>query len=155
MSILIQPGNVIEQGCYLELDEVMETMQSGYDILIVEDNVEQANLTKMLMEEYGYSANYVTDSTEAHQTIVNDQPRIVILDLMMPELDGLRLCQKIKNSEQTAHTKIIIYSGKMYDSDRRKALDLGADAFFIKPTRANTLIEKIKELLVANGTHQN
>ncbi|HQU73725.1 MAG TPA: response regulator [Calditrichia bacterium] len=130
-------------------------MQSGYDILIVEDNIEQANLTKMLMEEFGFTANFVTDSTSALDTIVTDQPRVVILDLMMPELDGLRLCQQIKNSETAADTKVIIYSGKMYDSDRRKALELGADAFFIKPTRANTLIEKIKELLVTNGTHQS
>ena len=130
-------------------------MQSGYDILIVEDNIEQASLTKMLMEEFGFTANFVTDSTSALDTIVTDQPRVVILDLMMPELDGLRLCQQIKNSETAADTKVIIYSGKMYDSDRRKALELGADAFFIKPTRANTLIEKIKELLVTNGTHQS
>ncbi|MCK6619904.1 MAG: response regulator [Calditrichaceae bacterium] len=135
----------------------MSRNRKAYDILIVEDNVEQASLTKMLMEEYGFTAHYVTDSIEALKTIQSDQPEVVILDLMMPELDGLRLCKKIKSSPMLGNTKIIIYSGKMYDSDRRKALELGADAFFIKPARANMLITKIRELLhpIQNGTYQN
>jgi DNA-binding response OmpR family regulator len=135
----------------------MGTVKKQYDILIVEDNPEQANLTKMLMEEYGFRAHYVTKSTEAFRTIQSDKPGVVILDLMMPELDGLRLCKKIKSSPVLGNTKIIIYSGKIYDSDRRKAMQLGADAFFIKPTRANMLITKIKELLypIHNGSYQN
>lgn len=140
------------------LVNIMSNNSQAYDILIVEDNVEQAYLTKLLVEEYGFTANFVTNSTEAMQTIQSDKPRVVILDLMMPEVDGLRLCQQIKNSTGTADTKIIIYSGKMYESDRRKALELGADAFLIKPTRANMLITKIKELLhppVQNGSYQN
>lgn len=137
---------------------IMSNNSQAYDILIVEDNVEQAYLTKLLVEEYGFTANFVTNSTEAMQTILSDKPRVVILDLMMPEVDGLRLCQQIKSSSGAADTKIIIYSGKMYESDRRKALELGADAFLIKPTRANMLITKIKELLhppVQNGSYQN
>lgn len=137
--------------------ELMSRNKKAYDILIVEDNVEQASLTKMLMEEYGFTAHYVTDSIEAFKTIQSDKPEVVILDLMMPELDGLRLCKKIKSSPVLGDTKIIIYSGKMYDSDRRKALELGADAFFIKPARASMLITKIRELLhpIQNGTYQN
>lgn len=135
----------------------MESNHTAYDILIVEDNLEQANLTKLLIEEYGFTANFVTSSVDAIDTIESDRPRIVILDLMMPEIDGLRLCQQIKSSSLADNTKIIIYSGKMYDSDRRKALELGADAFFVKPTRATTLITKIKELLhpLQNGSYKN
>lgn len=135
----------------------MEHSHTGYDVLIVEDNVDQANLTKLLLEEYGISAECETNSLHALETIRADNPRIVIIDLMMPELDGFRLTQQIKNSPAGARTRIIIYSGKMYDSDRRKAIELGADAFFIKPARANLLITKIKELLqpVANGTYTN
>lgn len=128
-----------------------------YDVLIVEDNLEQAHLTKLLVEEYGFSANFVTNSVDALYLIQNDQPRVVILDLMMPHMDGLRLCQQIKNSARMKQTKVIIYSGKVYESDRRKALELGADAFFFKPARATALIGKIKELLqpIYNGSYQN
>ena len=133
-------------------------LRQKYDVLIVEDNLEQAHLTKLLIEEYGLKAQYLTDSSKALRAIQKDKPAIVILDLMMPELDGLRLCRQIKNSPDTRKTRVIIYSGKMYDSDRRKAMQLGADAFFIKPTRANMLITKIKELLpysFSNGSYQN
>ncbi len=128
-----------------------------YDVLIVEDNLEQAHLTKLLVEEYGLSANFVTNSVDALHLIQNDRPRVVILDLMMPQMDGLRLCQHIKNSARMKHTKVIIYSGKVYESDRRKAMELGADAFFFKPARAIALIGKIKELLqpIHNGSYQN
>ncbi|RMF62027.1 MAG: response regulator [Calditrichaeota bacterium] len=129
-------------------------LRSKYDVLIVDDNQEQANLTKLLIEEYGFKAQFLTDSSKALEKIQSDQPSVVILDLMMPELDGLRLCRQIKTSKDTYKTKVIIYSGKMYDSDRRKAIQFGADAFFVKPTRANRLISKIKELLPST-TYQN
>ena len=128
-----------------------------YDVLIVEDNIEQAYLTKLLVEEYGFSAHFVTNSMEALHIIKNSKPQVVILDLMMPKMDGLRLCKEIKNAHGTQDIRIIIYSGKIYDSDRRKALELGADAFFVKPTRANVLIDKIKELThpAYNDAYQN
>ncbi len=139
------------------LNGVLDREKTEYDILIVEDNREQAELTKLLMEEYGFTARFLTNSTEAFQTISSDKPKMVILDLMMPELDGLRLCKKIKSSPEVEDTKIIIYSGRSYESDRRKALDLGADAFFTKPTRAHMLISKIRELLhpLHNESYQN
>ncbi|RMI20077.1 MAG: response regulator [Calditrichaeota bacterium] len=145
---------------YKEVKEHVEpTKRNGkvYDVLIVEDNPEQANLTKLLVEEYGFKAHFVTNSREALQTIMTHKPAVVILDLMMPEIDGLRLCKQIKSSPNIKTTRVIIYSGKMYESDRRKAMDLGADAFFIKPTRANTLISKIRELLqpFQNGSYKN
>lgn len=133
----------------------MNNQTRDYAVLIVDDNLEQAHLTKLLLEEYGFQAHFVTNSIEALKTIQSDKPAVVILDLMMPQLDGLRLCKQIKSSPEMKDTKIIIYSGKMYESDQRKALQLGADAFFIKPTRANLLITKIKELLypVENGSY--
>ena len=139
------------------MQSAMKSDRKAYDILIVEDNLEQAHLTKLLVEEYGFSAHFITKSADALDTIQTDKPALIILDLMMPELDGLRLCQQIKTTPELNGTKIIIYSGKMHDSDRRKALELGADAFFVKPTRANTLIQKMKELLppFANGSYNN
>lgn len=132
-------------------------MSSNFDILIVEDNLEQANLIKLLMEQYGYAAEYITDSSEAFERIKSARPAVIILDLMMPNIDGLRLCKQIKDTPETSHIKVIIYSGKMFESDRRKALELGADAFFIKPTRAFILINKIRELLnpSTNAVYQN
>ncbi len=125
----------------------MNRNKAKYDVLIVEDNLEQAQLTKLLMEEYGLSSEFITDSSLALEKISQDRPPVVIVDLMMPKIDGLRLLKMVKSTQETADTKIIIYSGKMYESDRRKALELGADAFFFKPTRAQLIVETVKAFL--------
>jgi len=125
------------------------------DILVVDDNYEQANILKLLIEQYGFNARFTTDSTTAMEKIEAFKPRLVILDLMMPEVDGLRLCKAIKENPDMADIKIIIYSGKLYDSDKRKALALGADLFLTKPTRSYVLLDAIKNLLlpVTNEIH--
>ena len=125
------------------------------DILVIDDNFEQANILKLLIEQYGFNARFTTDSKTALEKIETFKPRLVILDLMMPEVDGLRLCKAIKSNPNIAKTKIIIYSGKLYDTDRRKALALGAEMFLTKPTRSYILLDAIKNLLlpVTNEVH--
>ncbi|MFZ0390559.1 MAG: response regulator [Calditrichia bacterium] len=122
--------------------------KNHFDILVVDDNHEQANIIKLLIEQYGFPAQFTTDSQTAFQKILDRKPRLVILDLMMPEVDGLRLLKMIKEHPETTHTKIIIYSGKIYESDRRKALALGADIFLTKPSRSYILLDAIKNLLL-------
>ncbi len=124
------------------------SQENNYDILVIDDNLEQANLIKLLLEQYGFNAKYLTDSSKAFNMILNEKPRLVILDIMMPEIDGLRLCKMIKQHPETANTRIIIYTGKNYESDRRKALALGADVFLTKPTRSYVLLDAIKNLLL-------
>ncbi len=134
-----------------EVKEVLERC----DVLVVDDNLEQANITKLLIEQKGFSAQFATDSRAALEKIKEKRPRLVILDLMMPEIDGLRLCKMIKENPLTANTRIIIYSGKLYESDRRKALALGADLFLTKPTKAYILLDAIKNLLIPSSNEVN
>ncbi len=129
-------------------DEQKTEHAPRYDIIVIDDNYEQANIIKLLVEEYGFRARFVTDSHKAFEVVKTEKPRLIILDLMMPEIDGLRLCKMIKEHPETANTRIIIYSGKMYESDRRKALALGADLFLTKPTRSYILLDAIKNLLL-------
>jgi twitching motility two-component system response regulator PilG len=129
---------------------IKSAAKDNYDIFVVDDNFDQANIMKLLIEQSGFSANFTTDSEAAYQTIIKDKPRLVILDLMMPELDGLKLLKMIKENPDTRSVKIIIYSGKLYDSDRRKAFTLGADIFLTKPTRSQVLMDSIRSLLDSN-----
>jgi len=125
----------------------MKTLNGKYNILIVDDNEELANLIRLLLRQNGFKAKFVTDSELALKKIKQDKPEIVILDLIMPSTDGLRLCRQIKSNHDTSKTKVIIYTGKKYESDRRKAFNLGADAFITKPARAHLLLGKVRELL--------
>jgi CheY-like chemotaxis protein len=122
-------------------------MYPEFDVLIVDDNQEQANITKLLIEQEGFTAQYATDGKIALKQILKKKPRLVILDLMMPQIDGLRLCKIIKENPSTADIRVIIYSGKLFESDRRKALALGADLFLTKPTRAYILLDAVHNLL--------
>lgn len=118
-----------------------------YDVFVVDDNYDQANIMKLLINQYGFRTKFTTRSKTAYQNILRYKPRLVILDLMMPEVDGLNLCKLIRENPQTAHTKILIYSGKLYDSDKRKAQSVGADLFLTKPTKSQVLIDSIRSLL--------
>jgi CheY-like chemotaxis protein len=120
------------------------------DIYIVDDNYEQANILKLLTEHYGYRTDFTTSSEDAYKGIIKSQPKLVILDLMMPEIDGLKLCRMIKENPKTSDIKIIIYSGKLYESDRRTAIRSGADVFLTKPTRSQILLDSIKSLISQN-----
>ena len=129
--------------------------RNQYDILIIDDNFDQAHIIKLLMEQYGFSAEFTTDSKTAFNTILKFHPRLIILDLMMPDIDGLSLCKMIRENPKTADTKILIYSGKLFESDRRKAFMLGADHFLTKPTRSHILVDSIKNLLLPKQNEIN
>jgi len=135
-----------------KIDHKNKTVESRlgkpvYDVFVVDDNYDQANIMKLLINQYGFRTRFTTRSKTAYQTILKYKPRLVILDLMMPEIDGLNLCKLIRENPQTAHTKILIYSGKLYDSDKRKAQLVGADLFLTKPTKSQVLIDSIRRLL--------
>jgi CheY-like chemotaxis protein len=121
-----------------------------FDIYIVDDNFDQANILKLLIEHYGYKTTFTTNSEDAYQGIIKTQPKLVILDLMMPDLDGFKLCRMIKENPKTSYIKVIIYSGKLYESDRRTAIRSGADIFLTKPTRSQILLDSIKSLITQN-----
>lgn len=133
------------------LNSMNKKSTRAFDIFVIDDNFEQANIIKMIIQQYGFKAKFTTNSKTAFQKILKFKPRLVILDLMMPNVDGLRLCKMIRENPATADIKIIVYSGKQYESDRRKALMLGADLFLTKPTRSYILLESIKNLLLPSA----
>jgi DNA-binding response OmpR family regulator len=126
------------------------TNKNKCDIYIVDDNYEQANILKLLTEHYGYRTSFTTSSESAYKGIIKSKPKLVILDLMMPDVDGLKLCRMIKENPKTSEIKVIIYSGKLYESDRRTAMRSGADIFLTKPTRSQDLLDSIKTLISQN-----
>ena len=128
----------------------MSTKNKTYDICIIDDNFEQANILNVLIEYYGFRSTFFTNSETAYQYISKSKPKLIILDLMMPDIDGLKLCRMIKQNPKTADVKVIIYSGKVFDADRRRAMDLGADLFITKPARSRVLLDSINSLINHN-----
>ena len=111
------------------------------DILVVEDNLEMATLLCDFLEAEGYSAKHCADGESALSAFDKDGARLVILDIMLPGLDGFVVCRKIRES---ANTPIIIVSAKTEKDDKLNGLILGADDYIEKPYDIDILLAKIK-----------
>lgn len=111
------------------------------DILVVEDNLEMATLLCDFLKAEGYSVQNCTDGESALKAFESEGARLVILDIMLPGLDGFAVCRKIR---ENANTPIIIVSAKTEKDDKLNGLILGADDYIEKPYDIDILLAKIK-----------
>jgi two-component system alkaline phosphatase synthesis response regulator PhoP len=115
-------------------------------ILIVDDEKNIRDLLKFNLENEGFKTELASDGLEALQK-VRDNVDLVVLDLMLPEVDGLKVCKKIRNDKQIGDLPIIMLTAKSEDIDRIIGLELGADDYITKPFNTRELIARIKALL--------
>ena len=111
------------------------------DILVVEDNIEMATLLCDFLEADGYTVKHCADGESALTAFQSEGARLVILDIMLPGLDGFAVCRKIR---ENANTPIIIVSAKVEKDDKLNGLILGADDYIEKPYDIDILLAKIK-----------
>jgi CheY-like chemotaxis protein len=122
-------------------------MKAPLRFYIVDDNEAVASTARMILEHAGHEVATCTSSRDALQTIPRWRPDCVLLDLMMPELDGLELCRKLRETPGLEELKIIICSGKAFTYDRQRALDVGADGYIVKPLRLDTFIAQVNKVI--------
>ena len=115
-------------------------------ILIVDDEPNILMSLDFLMRKEGYNVFVARDGAEAIKIIDEDQPHIVILDIMMPNVDGYEVCQYIKNDEITKSTKVIFLSAKSKKEDIEKGYEMGADLYLTKPFSTRDLVKEVKSL---------
>ena len=101
---------------------------------------------EFLMRKKGYDVFIARDGAEALKIIDSDLPDAVILDIMMPNVDGYEVCQSIKNAEDKNHIKVIFLSAKSKAEDIEKGYKMGADLYMTKPFSTRDLIKKVAEL---------
>ena len=111
------------------------------DILVVEDNLEMATLLCDFLKAEGYSVELCTDGESALKAFAEHGARLVLLDIMLPGLDGFGVCRKLR---ETSNTPILIVSAKTEKDDKLNGLILGADDYIEKPYDIDILIAKIK-----------
>lgn len=115
--------------------------------LIVDDDPVILQLMQVVLEEAGHSVICYESSLKALREIALQRPDCVISDVIMPEMDGFELCREIRSRPDLAGIKIIMCSSKSYDFDRRRAKELGADGYIVKPILRDTLPGLIAEIL--------
>src|SRR5215468_11487375 len=119
-------------------------------ILIVEDETDLVKLLKYNLEKEGFKVNYATDGTVALAEARRDPPDLVILDLMLPGLDGLEVCRQLRRNERFVRTPVLILSARSEEADRIVGLELGADDYVTKPFSMRELVARIRALLRRN-----
>lgn len=123
-----------------------------YEVIIVDDDPMAGELTKDLLSDEGWKVTLIDDSTKALEAIKNLKPKLVICDIMMPGIDGMELCRRIKTNPETKNIKVIILSGKSYEKEKQRALTLGAEYFITKPYDVQNLTKIVKEILTGSTT---
>ena len=113
-------------------------------ILVVDDEPLYQRLLKANLEQEGYEVITAGDGEEALEIISSQHPDLVVLDVMMPKLDGLTTCERIR---QFSNMPIIILTARGEEQDRVKGLNLGADDYVVKPFSATELIARVKAVL--------
>lgn len=116
-------------------------------ILIVDDELNIRELIKFNVEKAGYKVLETGDGQTAVNLAKSEKPDLVVLDLMLPGLDGLEVCRIIKNSRETAAIPIIMLTAKNEEIDKVIGLELGADDYLTKPFSPRELLARIKAVL--------
>ncbi|MCF7823652.1 MAG: response regulator [Candidatus Marinimicrobia bacterium] len=116
-------------------------------VYVVDDDTSTLLAVKYLLEEYGAIVKTNASSTVALAEIIDEKPDLVILDLMMPGLDGLEMCRLLREEENLDKLKIIIFSGKTYEYDQQRAFSFGADGYITKPLIDESFIDKVQEII--------
>ena len=129
-----------------------ETQVMAYSILVAEDNKEVRKFIQESVDQE-YSVLLAEDGLQAWNMVTSEIPDLVITDIMMPVMDGLELCKKIKQDDRTSHIQVIMLTARAMSQDKIKGLKTGADDYIIKPfsvdemrVRVNNLIEQREKL---------
>jgi two-component system phosphate regulon response regulator PhoB len=124
-------------------------------ILVVDDEPDAVELIEFNLKSAGYDVATAADGEEALKKARSVQPNLIILDLMLPEVDGLEVCKILRRDPRTSGVPIIMVTAKAAEIDRVLGLELGADDYVTKPFSPRELVLRVKRLLrTAQGTEE-
>lgn len=116
-------------------------------ILIVDDEPNIVMTLEYTFKKSNYEVFIARDGQEALDILKTNFPNVIILDIMMPMVDGFATLEQIRKDANLQHTKVLFLSAKNKESDIEKGLALGADAYMTKPFSIKKVVEQVEELL--------
>jgi two-component system phosphate regulon response regulator PhoB len=116
-------------------------------ILIIEDDRDIVEMIEYNLKEEGYQVTSAFDGEKGIELAKREKPDLVILDIMLPAIDGFEVCRSLKQYQPTAHIPVIILSAKSRETDKVVGLELGADDYVTKPFSPRELLARIKAVL--------
>lgn len=118
-----------------------------HKILIVDDEPNIVMSLDYLLRRKNFETFIARNGTEALSSIYDHAPDLILLDIMMPDVDGYQICKQVKENPETKHIKVIFISAKSKKDDIDKGYSLGADMYIMKPFSNKEILEQITNLL--------
>ena len=115
-------------------------------ILVVDDEPQLLEMVQIRLEAANYEVITAADGQEGLEKARNEKPDLIVLDLMLPKLDGYRVCRMLKFDEKYKNIPIILFTARAQDSDRQMGKEVGADVYITKPFDSEVLLAEIKKL---------
>jgi len=122
------------------------------NILVVEDNPSHLKLARLVLSAAGHTVNNAEAAEQAFNSIKHDKPQVILLDLILPGMDGLALVRKLKADPETRDIHVIVVTGYPDRHSKRDAFDAGCDAYLVKPISTRELPQLVES--VAGKTDQ-
>ena len=124
-------------------------------ILVIEDDPSTLRLIKYTLQQEGYQVLTAPNGLEGLRTAKNEEPDLIILDVLLPGIDGYEICHRLRAEPQTAQLPILMVSGKAREIDKATGLKMGADDYITKPWHRPELLTKIAVMLQRNSVALN
>lgn len=116
-------------------------------ILLVEDEVDLVELLQTRLGNNGYDVDAAYDGKQAVEKVRRNRPDIIILDIMLPKMNGYEVCDIIKKDANLKNIPIVVLSARVQDADKKKAFEAGADAYITKPFDSADLMKAVENYL--------
>jgi adenylate cyclase len=123
-------------------------------ILVVDDNETNRDILVTRLEAHGYQTLQAADGEEALRGVAQHSPDLVLLDVMMPNLDGVEACRRLKSDRAVAFTPVILVTAKAATQDIVAGLDAGADEYLTKPVDQAALVARVRSALRIKSLHE-
>lgn len=117
-------------------------------VLVVDDEPNILMSLEFLMKKKGYEVFIARNGAEAMELTRRELPDVILLDIMMPEVDGYEVCELVKTDSRLQHIRVIFLTAKSKESDIEKGYQLGADLYITKPFSTRELMERIGDFLI-------
>lgn len=121
-------------------------------VLIIDDEEHIVELIRYNLENAGYDAVEAYNGVDGVKAAKNEKPTLILLDVMLPMMDGLEVCRKLRKDDTTKHIPIIMLTAKSEEIDKILGLELGADDYITKPFSVRELLARIKAVLRRTGS---
>lgn len=116
-------------------------------VCVVEDDKNISEIESYALKNSGYRVEVFANATSFYQSLINNVPDLVLLDVMLPDEDGLHVLQKLRSNPNTRDVPVLMVTAKTTELDKVKGLDMGADDYLTKPFGVMELISRVKALL--------